>query len=71
MNLAPMHHGNKPLDAPHSEVESIRRRGVFGETLGHVTNVCLRDVEEIIEAVEPTFGDDGVTVLDIGETDPL
>ena len=34
-------------------------------------NICLRDVEEVIKAVKSPFSNDGVTVLDIGETDPL
>ena len=65
-----MHHGYEPFGAPHAEVDSICNSSLL-ETNGHVPNILLFNVVEVIEAIEACFSADGCSLIRGPKPNPI
>ena len=55
---------------PHSKINPIGN-GPLLETVGHIPNILLFDVIEVVEAVEACFGADGCPLVRNAEANPF
>ena len=68
--LHPMHHGYKPFGAPNAEVDTICDSSLL-EAIGHVPNILLFDVVEVVEAIKTCLSTDGCPLVRDPKTNPI
>ena len=68
--LDPMHHFSKPFGVPHAEVDLICDSSLL-EAIGHVPNILVFNVVEVVEAIEACLSADGCSLIRDPKPDPI
>ena len=68
--LDPMHHGYEPFGAPHAKIDSICDSFLL-ETIGHVADILLFNIVEVVEGIEACFSANGCSLVPNPQPDPI